>query len=155
VLPRVSAVAMSTFLAAFAQTVSDDTHVVMVLDQAGWHDARALRVPETVTLVSLPAYSPELNPVERVWLYFGSAISRIASWPTTRLSWKPAAMPGMRSQPKQDASAHSLLTPTSNSSALKRGGIMQPLRGKIISRSRLSVVLRQKGISAGDGPATR
>ena len=70
VLPRVSAVAMSTFLAAFAQTVSDDTHVVMVLDQAGWHDARALRVPETVTLVSLPAYSPELNPVERVWLYF-------------------------------------------------------------------------------------
>jgi hypothetical protein len=69
VLPRVSAAAMSTFLAEFAQTVSDDTHVVMVLDPAGWHDARALRVPESVTLVPLPAYSPELNPVERVWLY--------------------------------------------------------------------------------------
>ena len=69
VLPRVSAKAMSTFLAEFARTVPDDMHVVMVLDGAGWHDARALNVPECVTLVELPPYSPELNPVERVWLY--------------------------------------------------------------------------------------
>ena len=69
VLPRVSTAAMSTFLAEFAKTISDDTHAVMVLDQAGWHDARALRVPTSVTLVPLPPYSPELNPVERVWLY--------------------------------------------------------------------------------------
>ena len=69
VLPRVSAKAMSTFLAEFARTVADDMHVVMVLDGAGWHDARALNVPECVTLVELPPYSPELNPVERVWLY--------------------------------------------------------------------------------------
>jgi transposase len=41
----------------------------MVLDQAGWHVSRDLFVPENVTLVSLPPYSPELNPVERVWLY--------------------------------------------------------------------------------------
>ena len=69
VLPRVSAKAMSTFLAEFAKTIPDDTHAVMVLDGAGWHDARALNVPECVTLVELPPYSPELNPVERVWLY--------------------------------------------------------------------------------------
>lgn len=69
VLPRVSAKAMSTFLAEFARTVPDDMHVVMVLDGAGWHDARALKVPECMTLVPLPPYSPELNPVERVWLY--------------------------------------------------------------------------------------
>ena len=31
--------------------------------------ARSAAVPANVTLVSLPAYSPELNPVERVWLY--------------------------------------------------------------------------------------
>ena len=36
---------------------------------AGWHGAHALRVPDGVTLVPLPPYSPELNPVERVWLY--------------------------------------------------------------------------------------
>jgi transposase len=69
VLPHVSAAAMSTFLAEFAKTLPEDTHAVMVLDQAGWHDTRALQVPESLTLVALPAYSPELNPVERVWLY--------------------------------------------------------------------------------------
>lgn len=69
VIPRVSTAAMSAFLAAFARTVPDNAHAVMVLDQAGWHGARALAVPDKVTLVPLPPYSPELNPVERVWLY--------------------------------------------------------------------------------------
>ena len=41
----------------------------MVLDQAGWHGSGALRVPSKITLVALPPYSPELNPVERVWLH--------------------------------------------------------------------------------------
>ena len=44
-------------------------HAVLVLDRAGWHGARALTVPPNVTLVPLPPYSPELNPVERIWLY--------------------------------------------------------------------------------------
>lgn len=46
-----------------------DTADKLILDGAGWHGARALRVPDNVSLVPLPAYSPELNPVERVWLY--------------------------------------------------------------------------------------
>ena len=57
VLPRVSAVAMSTFLAEFAQTIPEDMHAVMVLDQAGWHDAQALNLPASVTRVPLPAYN--------------------------------------------------------------------------------------------------
>ena len=44
----------------------------MVLDQAGWHDNRALVVPDNVTLLALPAYSPELNPIERVFLHLKS-----------------------------------------------------------------------------------
>jgi hypothetical protein len=69
VLPWVSSAAMSRFLADFAQTLPEDTHAVMVLDQAGWHGAKDLVVPDRITLVPLPSYSPELNPVERVWLY--------------------------------------------------------------------------------------
>jgi transposase len=69
VLPEVSTGAMSTFLAKFAQALPADQHAVLVLDQAGWHAAKALVVPDPITLVSLPPYSPELNPVERVWLY--------------------------------------------------------------------------------------
>jgi transposase len=44
-------------------------HAVLVLDQAGWPGARALKVPANITLVPLPSYSPQLNPVERVWEY--------------------------------------------------------------------------------------
>lgn len=69
VLPTVNASTMELFLARFAATLPDDVHAVLVLDGAGWHDARALCVPEAITLLPLPAYSPELNPVERVWLY--------------------------------------------------------------------------------------
>jgi transposase len=60
---------MSIFLAACAETIPDDVHMVMALDQAGWHRAYELNLPENITLVSLPPYSPELNPVEWVWLY--------------------------------------------------------------------------------------
>jgi transposase len=36
---------------------------------SGWHVAGAIAIPANVTLVPLPPYSSELNPVERVWLY--------------------------------------------------------------------------------------
>ena len=68
-LPEVSANAMNEFLAQFAATLPANEHAVMVLDRAGWHTARKLVVPSNVTLVWLPPYSPQLNPVERVWLF--------------------------------------------------------------------------------------
>ena len=60
---------MSLFLAEFAASLPEEVHAVLVLDGAGWHGARALVVPPNITLVPLPPYSPELNPVERVWLH--------------------------------------------------------------------------------------
>jgi hypothetical protein len=68
-LPRVNADAMTVFLEHFARQLAPGVHAVLVLDQAGWHDARALHVPETITLLPLPPASPQLNPVERIWLY--------------------------------------------------------------------------------------
>ena len=44
-------------------------HLAVALDGAGWHTSQDLVVPSNVTLLRLPPYSPELNPVERVWLY--------------------------------------------------------------------------------------
>jgi transposase len=69
VLPQVSTAAMKTFLAPFAATLAEDEHGVMVLDRAGWHTTKKLDIPSNLTLVWLPPYSPQLNPVERVWLY--------------------------------------------------------------------------------------
>ena len=68
-LPEVSARVMDLFLAKFAQTLAADAHAVLVLDGAGWHGKAALDLPDNITLVPLPPYSPELNPVERIWLY--------------------------------------------------------------------------------------
>ena len=68
-MPVVSTEAMSLFLDGLSHQLSADEHAVMVLDQAGWHGALHLRVPDNITLVPLPSYSPELNPVERLWLY--------------------------------------------------------------------------------------
>ena len=68
-LPEATTAAMSLFLAGFAEQLEPDTHAVLILDQAGWHGGSQLLVPDNVTLLPLQAYSPELNPVERVWLY--------------------------------------------------------------------------------------
>lgn len=66
VLPWVDAEGMSLFLKHTAQAFQGEC-CVMILDGAGWHRASTLRVPQTIRLVSLPPYSPELNPVEHVW----------------------------------------------------------------------------------------
>ena len=60
---------MQQFLDRFAATIGEDEHVAMMPDQAGWHQANDLATPHNITLIPLPAYSPELNPVERVWLH--------------------------------------------------------------------------------------
>ena len=44
-------------------------HAVLVLDGAGWHTSPRLRVPDNISLLPLPRYAPELNPVENVWQF--------------------------------------------------------------------------------------
>lgn len=68
-MPYADTAAMQEFLDRFSATIADDEHVAMFADQAGWHVANDLAVPDNITLLPLPAYSPELNPVERLWLY--------------------------------------------------------------------------------------
>ncbi|MDR1207925.1 MAG: transposase [Holosporales bacterium] len=40
---------------------------LLILDGAAWHRSKGLVVPESIKIVLLPPYSPELNPVERLW----------------------------------------------------------------------------------------
>ena len=68
ILPWVKAETPIIFLAHTEQTFAGDFGL-MLLDGAGWHRARELRVPATLKLIPLPPYSPELNPVEHVWEY--------------------------------------------------------------------------------------
>jgi transposase len=66
ILPVVNAEAMRLFLNEVASRHSEE-FILMVLDRAGWHIAKDVPVPENMRLVFLPAYSPQLNPVEHVW----------------------------------------------------------------------------------------
>ena len=62
--------AVESLLDQLSESIPEGVHVVLVWDGAGYHSAsKALRVPANVTPVTLPPYSPELNPVERLWPY--------------------------------------------------------------------------------------
>jgi transposase len=66
VIPSVSSGAMGVFLDEIAKRHREKT-VLMFLDQAGWHTAKELNVPQNMRLSYLPPYSPELNPTEHIW----------------------------------------------------------------------------------------
>ncbi len=66
VLPLVNAETMSIFLKEVADRHPED-FILMVMDQAGWHRALELRIPDQMRIIFLPPYSPELNPVEHMW----------------------------------------------------------------------------------------
>jgi transposase len=69
---QVNVDAMNAFLKEFSRELPSDVHAALVLDRAGWHVAKALRVPDNITLIHLPPKSPELNPVENLWHYLRS-----------------------------------------------------------------------------------
>ena len=66
VLPYADSEATGLHLAEVGRAVAPGAHAVVVLDRAGWHGAGDLAVPGNLTLLPLPSYSPELNPVENV-----------------------------------------------------------------------------------------
>jgi len=67
VAPTVNTFVMNAHLRMIGEHVGRKRHVVLVMDQAGWHVAKDLDVPTNITLFLLPPYSPELNPIERLW----------------------------------------------------------------------------------------
>lgn len=69
VMPHANTSAMNAHLAEISKAVTPGAHAVLVLDGAGWHGAKALKVPGNISLLTLPPYAPELNPVENVWAY--------------------------------------------------------------------------------------
>lgn len=67
ILPYVNAEAMGLHLEEIAKAVAPGAHALLIVDGAGWHCAKTLDVPDNITLLKLPPYAPELNPMENVW----------------------------------------------------------------------------------------
>jgi hypothetical protein len=78
----VSAAAMQAMLDELAQAVAPGAHAVVLMDRAGWHVAKELEVPANLTPLFLPPYSPELNAIERVWLYLRERFLSHRLWPS-------------------------------------------------------------------------
>ncbi len=53
-------------LAEISKTVAEGAHAILAPDGASRHGARALRVPDNITLLPLPPHAPQINPVENV-----------------------------------------------------------------------------------------
>jgi len=67
--PHIDTDIMSIFLGELSKQIAADVHVVLIWDQTGFHASGALQVPDNITLLALPPYSPELNPIENLWHY--------------------------------------------------------------------------------------
>jgi transposase len=71
VLPEVNPDAMNLHLAEIAKEIRLQSHavIIIIIDGAGWHKSDELKVPENISLLRLPPYSPELNAQENIGQY--------------------------------------------------------------------------------------
>lgn len=69
VLPRCNSQGMNKHLEIISKAVKPEAHAVLIVDGAGWHGSKELKIPQNITLMKLPPYSPELMPVENIWQY--------------------------------------------------------------------------------------
>ena len=68
ILPNVNINCMNIFLKEFSKTIKQ-RKVLIVMDGAGWHKSDKLKYPKNIRILIQPAYSPELNPIEKLWQY--------------------------------------------------------------------------------------
>jgi hypothetical protein len=69
VMPHADSEAMALHLEEISRNVAAGAHGAVLMDKAAWHTARGLGIPDNLSLLFLPAYSPELNPQENIWQY--------------------------------------------------------------------------------------
>jgi transposase len=70
--PRLNTDVINAFLREFSKTVPGDERAVLPWDGAGFHTSKQLCIPEHFSLIQLPPYSPEFNPIENLWHYLKS-----------------------------------------------------------------------------------
>lgn len=62
------------FLDKFSQEFGSEIHIIQV-DKAPCHTAKKLEIPDNVILFFQPPYCPEVNPIERFWLFLKNNLS--------------------------------------------------------------------------------
>jgi transposase len=72
IAPDANTGTMSQFLEILDAERKPDEKIILIMDGAGWHKSKSLKVPSGIKVLLLPAYSPELNPTENLWHYVRS-----------------------------------------------------------------------------------
>lgn len=67
VMPQANSDSMQHHLDLIAAAVTPGKYAVLVMDRVAWHMTKKLLVPANLSILPLPPYSPELNPVEQMW----------------------------------------------------------------------------------------
>jgi transposase len=65
-LPQLNTTNFQIFLKEFAHCYHDTLNIVL-MDNGSCHTAKSLVLPDNVVCLFMPPYSPELNPIERLW----------------------------------------------------------------------------------------
>jgi transposase len=71
-MPHLNVATINAFLGELSRRLAPGVHAVLIWDRAGFHTGKAVSVPPNITLLLLPPYAPELNPVENLWHYLRS-----------------------------------------------------------------------------------
>ena len=67
IMPRCNTVCMNLFLEELPRQYPND-RILLCCDGAAWHKADCLCIPENLCLFFLPPYTPEMNPMEQIWI---------------------------------------------------------------------------------------
>jgi transposase len=65
-LPQLNTINFQIVLNECAQHYQDTLNIIL-MDNGSCHSAKSLMIPGNVVCLFLPPYSPELNPIERLW----------------------------------------------------------------------------------------
>jgi hypothetical protein len=72
IMPSLNMSTINDFLVELSSRLAPGVHAILIWDNAGFHTGKGVVVPPNITLLPLPPYSPELNPVENLWHYLRS-----------------------------------------------------------------------------------
>jgi transposase len=78
-MPRADTQAMNLHLIEISTQVAPGAHAIVIIDGAGWHTTKSLIAPDNISLLRLPPYSPEFNPIENAFSKLKSMLRKAAT----------------------------------------------------------------------------
>lgn len=65
-LPACNSTTFQIYLQEFSEYKPEEFKIIL-LDNGAFHKAKSLKIPDNISLIFIPPYSPELNPAEKIW----------------------------------------------------------------------------------------